>query len=75
MRNIPVKMLNIRETVITDTYLMYQTQPERTPDSDIFYTIVTPPKEGVLLLIPSGGDINQLKPLKLRKDSTFNQVN
>ena len=48
-----INLINVKETVITDTYLMYQTYPQPSPDTEIVYQIITPPKQGVLLLSSS----------------------
>ncbi|CAB4068416.1 CSPG4 [Lepeophtheirus salmonis] len=66
IRNIPVKLLNVRETVLTDTHLLFQTYPETSEDSDLIYTIIDLPKYGTLL---SNNDKNILKP-----GSNFTQV-
>ena len=72
-----INLINVKETVITDTYLMYQTYPQTSPDSHIIFTLISPPKSGVLLLSSSGKDLlSNAAPvaLKLRSGSTFNQV-
>lgn len=72
-----INLINVKETVITDTYLMYQTYPQTSPDSHIIFTLISPPKSGVLLLSSSGKDLlSNAAPvaLKLRSGLTFNQV-
>ena len=83
-----LRLINIGETVITDTHLMYQTFPHESPDSAFRYTIVSPPKYGVLLLSTSGQDLpsnspsgsssNTLgidrRPKELSIDSEFSQL-
>ena len=65
----------MKETVITDTYLMYQTYPQNSPDAEIVYQIITPPKQGVLLLSSSRLEFSRSSSdAKLRQGSTFNQV-
>ena len=61
--------------MITDTYLMYQTYPQLSRDADITYTVVSPPKSGVLLLSSSGTDLlSSSATVKPRQGSTFSQV-
>ena len=74
IRNNPVQLINVQETVITDTYLMYQTFPKRSDDSEIFYSIESAPQHGVLLLTQATGDFSQSQPRKLKGDSRFSQV-
>jgi hypothetical protein len=74
-----INLINVKETVITDTYLMYQTYPQKSPDSQLTYQIVSPPTSGVLLLSSSGLDLSSGMPptssaRKLRLGSTFSQV-
>ena len=77
-----VKLFNVRETVITDTHLMYQTLPHHSPDSDFTYTIITPPKFGRLLLSSIGQDLSSSRagstssstPVILNADSKFSQL-
>ena len=71
-----INLINVKEAVITDTYLMYQTYPQTSPDSHIIFTLISPPKSGVLLLSSSGKDLlsNTAVAVKLRSGSTFNQV-
>ena len=74
-----VKLINVRETVITDTHLMYQTLPHATPDAAFIYTIVEPPKFGQLLLSSIGQDLSSrsgsvFKPVLLQADSRFSQL-
>ena len=70
-----IKLINVQETVITDTHLMYQTFPQKTRDADVTYSIVSPPQNGVLLLSSSTGhDSTFSTPQKLRAESTFSQV-
>lgn len=75
VRNVPVKLINVRDTFISDTYLMYQTHPELSDDAQILYSIVSPPREGMLLLtrVTFNGDVTN-RPVELRKDSSFSQV-
>ena len=61
-RSNALRLINIRETVITDTHLMYQTYPHESPDSVFRYSIVSPPKHGVLLLSTSGQDLSTNSP-------------
>ena len=73
-----INLVNVKETVITDTYMMYQTYPQALPDSQIIYTLTSCPRSGVLLLSSSGSNLlaNTATPLaiKLREGSIFNQV-
>ena len=83
-----IRLINIRETVITDTHLMYQTYPHESPDSAFRYSIVSPPKFGVLLLSTSGQDLStsspsggtsdilgmDIRPKELSIDSEFSQL-
>ena len=83
-----LRLINIRETVITDTHLMYQTYPHESPDSAFRYSIVSPPKHGVLLLSMSGQDLStnsasggssdtlgmDARPKELSTDSEFSQL-
>ena len=75
LRNNPVRMMSVSEAVITDTHLMYQTFPQSSPDAEIFYSIETPPRHGMLLLtvMPSGEGTHQ-QDRELRTGSTFSQV-
>jgi hypothetical protein len=70
-----IKLINVQETVITDSHLMYQTFPQKTRDSDFVFTVVSPPQHGSLLLSTSAGnDATFSTPQKLRAESTFTQV-
>jgi hypothetical protein len=70
-----IKLINVQETVITDTHLMYQTFPQKSRDSEIVFTVVSPPQHGVLLLATNVGlDSAFASPQKLRTDTTFTQV-
>ena len=83
-----IRLINIRETVITDTHLMYQTYPHESSDSAFRYSIVSPPKYGVLLLSTSGQDLStnspsgsnsdmlgmNVRPKELSIDSEFSQL-
>ena len=70
-----IKLINVQETVVTDSHLMYQTFPQKTRDAEIVFTIVVPPQYGQLLLSSSSGhDSTFSTPQKLRTDSTFTQV-
>jgi len=70
-----IKLINVQETVITDSHLMYQTFPQKTRDSEIVFTLVSPPQHGLLLLSTSTGhDSTFSTPQKLRTDMTFTQV-
>jgi hypothetical protein len=70
-----IKLINVQETVITDSHLMYQTFPQKTRDSDFVFTVVSPPQHGSLLLSTSAGnDATFSSPQKLRAESTFTQV-
>ena len=70
-----INLINVKETVITDTYLMYQTYPQSSEDSEVIYTLLSPPSKGLLLLSSSGSDLlSSSAAVKLRPGSTFNQV-
>ena len=53
---------------------MYQTYPQQSADAEIVYQIITPPKQGVLLLSSSRLEFSRNSDAKLRQGSTFNQV-
>eukprot|EP00094_Tigriopus_californicus_P012169 TCALIF_11761-PA protein Name:"Similar to CSPG4 Chondroitin sulfate proteoglycan 4 (Homo sapiens)" AED:0.07 eAED:0.06 QI:0/0.64/0.33/0.86/1/1/15/679/2482 len=74
LRNLPLKLINVRETVITDSHLMYQTFPQRSEDSEVYYTIQSAPKHGALLLTQAGTDGLTQQERELRADSSFSQV-
>jgi hypothetical protein len=74
IRNVPVRMMNIRETVITDTHIMYQTFPQRSEDAKLLYLVETPPKQGVLLLSQADFSQQSMQPKKLKSGSRFTQA-
>ncbi len=76
MKQNAANLINVKETVITDTYLMYQTYPQSSADSDIIYQLMTPPKSGILMLSSSGLDLLSTSSgaVKLKTGSIFNQV-
>ncbi len=74
VRNVPVRMMNIRETVITDTHLLYQTFPKRTEDSKLFYLLEAAPKQGALLLSFADFSRSPSQPRRLKVGSRFSQA-
>ena len=50
VRNAPLRMFGVREAAITDSHLLYQTQPEPVPDADLVYSLESAPRRGALLL-------------------------
>ena len=70
VRNVPLRMFNIREAVITDTHLMYQTFPESLADADLLYSLESAPRQGALLLAEAD---YSLQPRRLKKGSRFSQ--
>ena len=71
IRNVPVQLSYVQETVITDTYLQYQTFPRESDEAEILYSIESLPRHGVLLL--AVGDMGQ-QSRKLRAGSKFSQL-
>ncbi len=74
IKNLPVNLLNVQETVITDSYLLYQTHPKSSANEDIFYVLVTPPSQGSLLLTKSSSIDRQQKAKKLKAQDKFTQA-
>lgn len=74
IRNVQVQLRTVQETVITDTYLMYQTFPRESEDSEILYSLQTLPRHGALLLTPSGLGDHPQQARKLRAGAKFSQV-
>ena len=70
VRNVPLRMFNIREAVITDSHLMYQTFPESLSDADLLYSLESAPRQGALLLAEAD---YSLQPRRLKKGSRFSQ--
>ena len=72
VRNHGLRLENVIESVITESYLMYQTFPEGSENSDIIYRIIETPKDGFLLINKpgAGGNIHQ----QLFANTSFSQV-
>ncbi len=53
-------------------FCLFQTHPAPTRDAEVFYSIVSPPKSGSLVLLLSQGEEGKEK--KLRDDGVFSPV-
>ena len=71
VRNVPLRMFHIREAVITDSHLMYQTFPDSLSDADLIYSLESAPSRGALLLAEAADW--SLQPRRLKKGSRFSQ--